>query len=239
MYYILRMSCHFCRVFLVSENSNFFPKKCPLKKPLFFYFLKIPGIISVLIFFILDKFVIHHAYITTIIWPISNILLILFNLHYLYFTLHRIATVNEVYIFSNKKRILNLKDRTRTFSEKSDLNYDGDLDLDLDQEEIGDLYDASHDLNKNINIMKSSGGGRSRNLSQGHVAGQSGVGGRSCIKNNKKYSQLDNLSLASERERNRMTSVSGMSVTSGYTDGEFYEGDSDLGSRFSEKIDVM
>jgi len=63
-----------------------------------------PGIYVVAIFLILDQFVIHHAYITTILWPICSILLILMHLHYMYVVSLKLAQLKNHYVFSVRKR---------------------------------------------------------------------------------------------------------------------------------------
>lgn len=50
-----------------------------------------PGILVLLGFYILDTFIIHHAYITTIIWPLCSILLILMHLHFCFIVVNKLA----------------------------------------------------------------------------------------------------------------------------------------------------
>lgn len=64
-----------------------------------------PFIIVVTLFFVLDKFIIHHAYISTILWPVCSILLIIGQLHFALMVINILANHFNIYAFSTAKRL--------------------------------------------------------------------------------------------------------------------------------------
>ena len=63
-----------------------------------------PFCLIVLIFFVLDKFLIHHAYISTILWPVCSVVLVLGQLHFAWMVINILARHYNIWAFSTIKR---------------------------------------------------------------------------------------------------------------------------------------
>jgi len=70
-----------------------------------------PFIVVVAGFFILDKFIIHHAYITTILWPVCAIVLVLLQLHFAIMVTSILARHFNIFALSTAKRASLQKDQ--------------------------------------------------------------------------------------------------------------------------------
>lgn len=63
-----------------------------------------PFCLVVFVFFVLDKFLIHHAYISTILWPVCVAVLVIGQIHFAYMVINILARHYNIWPFSTKKR---------------------------------------------------------------------------------------------------------------------------------------